>query len=164
MARATIQVKYVNQPREGMKNGSVKTAEGVLYGVPPPLLPQFQPGGTYNVEYNTSQFQGRTYSTISAASAMVQSGAPLQSGSKFHANDETAERIFVCGIINAAVGNGSLSVNRAELVAAVSACREAWQAAFGRGHRAMTSSSGDTIPSGQASSTDNVPLNDEIPF
>lgn len=61
MPTATIEVQFVNPPKPGKKQGSVKTVSGEYYGVDPTQLGQFQPGSTYTIEYETRVFNGKEY-------------------------------------------------------------------------------------------------------
>jgi len=78
MPTQTVIVAYVNAPREGKKNGSIKTKGGDYYGVPPAMLSQFEQGGTYQVEYSTREFQGQTYRNV--VSVQKQAPAPSTNG------------------------------------------------------------------------------------
>jgi hypothetical protein len=66
MHTATIEVQYVNEPKEGKKMGTVKTVDGEYYSVWPDKLSLYKPGGTYEVQYTESPFQGKMYKTIKA--------------------------------------------------------------------------------------------------
>lgn len=59
-----ITVAFVNQPREGGKKGTVKDMHGRYFGVWPDKLDQYEKGGTYEVEYDTTEYQGKTYRNI----------------------------------------------------------------------------------------------------
>lgn len=61
MPTATIVAEYVNPPKPGKKQGSVKGNDGHYYGVDPSQLGQFTQGGTYTIEYDTRIFQGKEY-------------------------------------------------------------------------------------------------------
>jgi hypothetical protein len=43
------------------------------------------------------------------------------------------ERMFVCSLVNAAIGTGKLPLKTDELVAAIKATRTAWSTTFGAG-------------------------------
>jgi hypothetical protein len=49
-------IQYVNSPKEGKVNGSIKDAAGNMYFVKPELLDVFQPGHTYELDYTTSEY------------------------------------------------------------------------------------------------------------
>lgn len=156
---ATISVRYVNPPKQGRTNGSVKTPEGEMYGVPPALLSQFQQGGTYNVNYTTRNFQGQNYKTITHV-AMV---SPPQQSQGQRSNgyskgggddDKLGERIFVCGILNAAVSGGHVEMSEVAIENVVNIGRAVWANTFGK-------KAGSPISTGRPNNDD---MNDEIPF
>ena len=78
--KATIKVQYINQPRPGKKLGSVKTEDGRYFQVWPDKLSSFQPGGTYEVEYESSQFNGKTYDKVTSIAAVNGSATPAGNG------------------------------------------------------------------------------------
>lgn len=133
---AVINVAYVNLPKAGKKNGSVKTADGAYYGVPPNMLALFQPNNSYEVAYETSEWQGKTYRNVSAVKpagstppVMHHPAAGRNAGPQDMA---TAERIFVCGALNAAIRAGQVNVGDVESTThAVQAIREAWRMTLG---------------------------------
>lgn len=117
----------------GKRNGSIKTPENFIYGVPPNLLSQFQPGGTYNIEYNVRDFNGQTYKTVASVTPVA---APVPtgntgSGSASKWDDATPERIFVCGAINAGIQSGALNFDQTVIENAVRALRNVWANTFG---------------------------------
>lgn len=57
--KTSIKVQYVNQPKSAKGPGSVKTDNGVYYKVWKDLLPQFENGKTYEIEYDTEQYNGQ---------------------------------------------------------------------------------------------------------
>lgn len=129
MGQANIAIAYVNPPKAGKKNGSVKTKTGEMFGVPPEKLDQFQQGGEYAVEYSERQFNGQTYRTIIAATLMQ---PPVQSrsndtGKYGNKDDATAERIFVCGALNAHVSSGQAEMSAAYIGNIVNILREVWR-------------------------------------
>lgn len=75
--QTTIEIAYVNPPKQGRKTGSVKTSEGQYYDVWPNMLSLFQPGGTYNVEFTERDFKGTTYRTVQKVLG-TSVGAPAQ--------------------------------------------------------------------------------------
>jgi hypothetical protein len=74
--KAIINVKYVNQPKEGKKQGSIKTDDGRFFGVYPELLGSFS-AGTYEIEFKSRDFNGKTYHTVTSAKPVA---APPSSG------------------------------------------------------------------------------------
>lgn len=65
MSKTSIQVQYVNQPKNPKGPGSIKTNEGVYYKVWPHSkngganLSQFEVGKTYELEYDTEEYNGK---------------------------------------------------------------------------------------------------------
>jgi len=59
--KATITAQYVNPPKDGKPNGSIKDTNGRYWSAKPEYLSQVQPGMTFGVEYRTSEFNGKTY-------------------------------------------------------------------------------------------------------
>lgn len=155
MTAATINVKYVNQPGPGKKNGTIKTPEGVMYLVPPHMLKQFTPGGRYDIQYSEHPFNGKNYMTVTHIVPVGNAPAPSGGGGSYgRTDDATAERIFVCGALNAAIQAGQVTVN--DVAPAVRNLRAAWAVTFG----------GKVTPT-QAASTQTPPrgdMDDEIPF
>jgi len=49
--RATVTVAYVNDPKPGKKIGSIKDDQGHYWSVWPNMLKQFEPGETYELDY-----------------------------------------------------------------------------------------------------------------
>lgn len=61
---ADIEVRYVNPPKEGKRNGSIKDAAGQYYSVPPGLLAQFSKGMKCRVEYEPFGDNGRSVKRV----------------------------------------------------------------------------------------------------
>jgi hypothetical protein len=136
-----IEVAYVNDPKPGGKKGSVKTKDGAYYGVWADKLSLFKPGGTYEVEYDESQFQGKTYRNIKTdkgIKTILEPGTetPDQYKSngtfKYATNPTDAERMFVCSILNAYVAAGKVMLNSTEIEHGVKMLRSVWGDTFGR--------------------------------
>lgn len=151
MATAQVKVQYVNPPKMGKKNGSIKTPDNQIYGVPPNLLPQFQAGGTYQIEYNSREFNGQWYKTVAGVTPVAAPVPSSNAGGGSAApkwDDATPERIFVCGAINAAIEGGVIGFDQATIENAVRTLRNVWANTFG--NKAVEQAKGE--------------LNDEIPF
>jgi hypothetical protein len=136
MSTATVHVRYVNQPGEGKKLGTIKDVDGVVYGVAPEKLSLFQPGHQYSVEYSEREWQGRTFRTITAVSngSGVSIPLPARRPPFRETSPVDAERMFVCGLLNAAVAAGKVEpISAASIIGCVQAARAAWRATFGNG-------------------------------
>ena len=140
-----IHVAFVNAPRPGDKKGSLKTKDGVYYGVWADqwsrIEGQVQEGGTYEIEYDESEFKGKTYRNIKTEKGIKTILAPgtetpdqyKGNGTfKYATNPTDAERMFVCSIMNAYVAAGKVMMNGTELVHGVKILRSVWQETFGR--------------------------------
>lgn len=68
-ATAEIEVRFVNPPKAGKKQATIKAADGAVYGVWPDKVGLFQPGRRYQIEYQERPFNGRTYRTITKCRA-----------------------------------------------------------------------------------------------
>lgn len=137
MPTAQISVKFVNQPAQGRKDGSVKLANGEYWNVPLGLLGQFAPNTNYSVEFTekagTGQYAGRTFRTINRIISAEAPKAASSGGSKYgQTDDATAERIFICGAVNAAIQAGQINVTDGPgTLEIVRKLREVWKRSFG---------------------------------
>ncbi len=158
MPTATIVAKYVNPPQEGKKNGTIKTPEGVYYGIPSNWVAQFTQGASYDVEYKENDFKGKTYKTITKF-AMSQA-APAQAsggtGGTYRETSQTdAERMFTCSLLNAFIQSGKVDLSVEDLAGATETLRDVWRLTFGKDGAAKKP---NAKPSLQES------IGDEIPF
>jgi len=147
MPSATINVQYVNPPKPGKKEGSVKTVNGEYYGVKPAMLSQFAPGGTYTVEYDTRMWNNKEFKTVttitSAQAPAPGSGGGGQYGAK---DDTTAERIFVQGILQAFITAGKIEPTGLAVTGAVKTLRAVWAETLGKPKTATQEAMNDEIP------------------
>lgn len=150
MASTVVNVKYVNPAQPGKKNATIKTDDDQLYLVPPEMIDQFSAGAAYKIDYRTSTFRGVTYKYVEKIEKAVSSpsGVARHQAGKYGTVDmETAERIFVCGAMNALVGNQNLDprgLTADDLVAEVKKLRAVWGATFGNPQK--DEEMGDEIP------------------
>lgn len=160
MPTATIVANYVNPPKPPAKSGTIRVPSGEYYGIQPNWVNQFAQGQTYDIEYTiTVAHNGREYKNITKF-AMAQ-GAPAaaqpNTGGKYGTTDDkTAERIFVCGALNAAIQSGRVELAVTDLVQIVQDLRTTWANTFGA---PAQTNSGD-MSGGQGRHS----LDDEIPF
>jgi hypothetical protein len=133
MPTGTITVKYVNQPKPGKKKGTVKTADGQMFGVWADKLAQFSPNMIYEVEYSEEMWQGQTYRTITKATSKSAAQAPTNGARNTYRETSPgdAERMFVCSLLNAAIAAGKLQLGSEALVSAIKTTRSAWATTFG---------------------------------
>jgi hypothetical protein len=65
-----ITVQFLNQPKAGKKKGSIKTTDGEYIGCWPNELDNFQEGGSYTVEIEFNDFNGKQYMNLAKGSAL----------------------------------------------------------------------------------------------
>lgn len=154
MTVAEVTVAYVNPPKGRARSATIKDTVGAYYGIDPGWQSQFSPGSTYKIEYETNgQYRNVTRFKLVSAGA-----APTAGASRGHAQDDgLAERIFVCGALNATLSNPNVQPHElagSALVELVSKYRKVWAGTFGK-------PSGGP-PLGSTETKDD--MNDEIPF
>lgn len=154
---ATFTAKYVNQPAQGRKNGTVKTEDNSIYVVDPSLLSKFAVGGTYEVQYSTYDFKGTTFRKVASVKQTATPQAQPSGGGGYRTDDVTAERIFVCGALNAAIHSGHLDVS-SDLVPLINKLRNDWAQTFGGKTGAQR------VAAQQRTVQYDPEMNDEIPF
>lgn len=144
MPSATITVKYVNPPKPGAQKGSVKDINGDYYSVWADKIGQYQPNATYIIDYDEDTGRdGRVWKTIRshtsngvpptpAPSSGGYSGPRRSAGNTYRETSQRdAERMFVCSLLNASIRAGVVGINATDLVPAVNALRDTWDATFG---------------------------------
>ena len=132
MPQVTVKAQYVNRPGKNPKYGSIKSADGNYYSIPVDRLDDFKQGETYSFEYTVQNVKGRDYYTFTRFADASAKPAPNGNGAYRDASPETAERIFVCGVVNGWAHSGKINPNAEELENAVLAARQAWLDTFGR--------------------------------
>lgn len=156
MPSLTATVAYVNDPKPGKKNGSIKLGDGTYLGVRPNMLSQFSAGKTYDIEYEEHDYQGQTYKTVKTAKAQVNGasaqGAPPQRASW---SPKDSEHAFVTKILGDAVRGGQIELTVDTLTAAVRMLRKVHKQGFADGPVAPASQQGQQV---------DPEMNDEIPF
>jgi hypothetical protein len=71
--RAAVTVAYVNPPRDKGKSGTIKDVDGQFWSVWPTMLNQFEPGETYEVDYE----QKGVYRNVKSARPVAPAAPPL---------------------------------------------------------------------------------------
>ena len=130
MNTATIVAKYVNPPGPGKKRGTVKLPDDDFYLVPPAMLGLFKAGGTYEVQYTTSEFNGMPYKTV--ASVKEKAAAPTAANSTTSpTNYIKDEFILACGALNASIRSGKIEPNEESMTRIINDARRSWLKTFG---------------------------------
>lgn len=142
MPTATIEVAYVNQPKPGKKKGSVKAANGEIYGVWPSDLGRFQVGQQITFNYEESTFNGQTYKSAKFPKGAPPAPTPMAASS----GPAKSEEMFVMGVIGRTLqGTGSFP-DPVELTNWVKAARMAWRDGFSNKTAEKFSDLNDEIP------------------
>lgn len=126
-ATATIEVKYADPPRDGKKQGTVKTADGAIYGVWPDKLGLLRPGNVYEVEVTERKYNGRVYRTIvkakpQAANSNTNAHKPAQSNTNLDAEGE-----FVARVLSASIQACAVDYNRESLTTTARMLRQVYR-------------------------------------
>lgn len=173
MLNATITVTRKVPPAVGKKRWSIFQGEDI-YGAMPPVASMINEGFTYEIAYKEDYFNGKTYKVIEGIKQapayvpqQVQAALPNQpnyvpqpqpsrppaqqatpQGRYAPTDSATAERIFVCGAINAILSNSNVPVTTLTengYVAMINALRKAWERTFG-GKPTVSDDLNDEIP------------------
>lgn len=151
MPSTIIQVQSVTQPAPGRKRGRIQAANGQLFQADPSFLNSVVGGANYTVEYEDQSFNGATFrvvKNISPTTFPAPVGSPSSSGGAANPTSHpapagryggtdmaTAERIFVCGALNAMLSNTNITpanMTQLEITHLVTNLRGAWGATFGK--------------------------------
>lgn len=162
MNTTLITVRYVNAPK-GRGPASVKDANDAYwkFWTKDIRLDTFKVGGTYKIEYKNEPYNGQDQFYITRQKLVeAPQEVPAQSGGGKYGpkDDETAERIFVCGAFNATLSNPNFSpteLSDAVLIGIVKRFRTVWAATFGTPQTA--------VPTPKPQPVDDE-MSDSIPF
>lgn len=163
---ALITVANVQPPAPGKKMASVYDTQGNRWLIFSNSTGQYAPGASYNIEFESSMFNGKQYNKISsatlvAASAPAGNVVPMQQapqraipaqqfGGQTQAPNENTRRldIFICGAFNNMLSNpqvNPLLLSADDLTNFIKSVKQAWVNTLGR-------------------PADRGDMNDEIPF
>lgn len=132
MPSLTATIKFVNQPAPGKKNGSLKLQDDTYLGVRPEMLPIFQPGRSYVIEYEEHEYRGQMYKTVKSGRPVEQtngSAAP-QVPVRASWSPKDSEHAFVTKILGDAVRSGAVPFSTEALTAAVRCLRTVHKQGF----------------------------------
>ncbi len=130
-----ITVDFVNPPKPGKLSGSVKASDGNYYGIKPDQLALFEPKGVYDIEFTSRMFNNKEYYNVTSVKK-IESAPPPQAGNgavvgKYGPKDDaTAERIFVCGALNALLQGGHVECSQVYISNVVNVLRASWAETF----------------------------------
>lgn len=154
-----ITVAYVNPPKDGAKKGSVKDMHGRYFGVWPDKLAQYEKGQTYEVEYDTQEYNGKTYRHIKRIVSGAASGGGTRPAMRAATSDSKSVEMAVMGIIGRAFHGTGMVPDEASLTAMVRTVRLAWENGFKDIPKPSLPNPYEDMPADE-----NEQLNDEIPF
>lgn len=135
--QATILPKYVNDPKPGKKNYSIKDENGAYWSCPPAIAQQIKPGQAVMVEYEVNEYQGKSYSMIKGLAGSMakpapqtnsQAPAPRSAGSKSIAEEAS---MFAMGFLNRLYAGTGQFPGHDILEQQIRDCRGAWLMAMG---------------------------------
>jgi len=165
MSIETVDVQYVNQPKEGKKMGSIKTTDGRYFGVYPDKLHQFTAGMPITIEFDSNNVNGRTFHNVRRVVQPNGGGATQASAAPQAGGGNKSEEMFVMGFCNrfydGAFGNGMTvdQVSAADVAVLIRKLRLAWSEGFeGDPRKADLGKKPEAVEAVQDD------LNDDIPF
>jgi hypothetical protein len=125
-------VKFVNPAKPGKKNGTIKAEDESFFLVPKEMLDSFRPGVTYDLEYETHDYQGQTFKTVrkfteKAAAAAASGGGATRSAT----NPTDSEQIFVTALMKEMIAAGKIDIMPETLTNQVRQLRAVWKNGFG---------------------------------
>lgn len=136
MNTQTISVAYVNPPKNPKGPGSIKDTEGrywKLWTKDTPL-DQFAVGQSYDIVFETDQYQGKDQHTIKRATPRGGAVAPNNGNGQAPRQPTAptdAERMFTCSLLNAFIQAGKIDLSPGELTSSTNLLRSVWQETFG---------------------------------
>lgn len=142
---AEITVAFVNEPKEGKKNGSIKAADGQYYSVPPHMLPQFAKGMRCRVEYKPFGDTGRAIQKVIGNTNMT----PTVPKNDYRARSNPAEAKQIAVLALAKPLLEKLpreEVSEAKLVAVLELCMRAYDKTLGGMQAQRRDDMDDEIP------------------
>lgn len=115
MNAAVIKVAFANKPKEGKKQGTVKTDEGAIYGVWPDKLGLLQPGRSYKIEFKEREYDGRTFRTITKCEPCEPAPALAEQPGDAPSSKSTDETTFIARVVSAGVASQQVEFNAVAL-------------------------------------------------
>jgi len=138
--RATVTPTFVDPPKPGKTNLSVKGDDGTRFSVPPKFGPSFVVGLPVTVDYEEKFYQGKTFNMVEGVmpvSMRAQFPAPvakdlpveMSHGPQTQVKPSTDHKdmlIFVTGVVGRAMGSGQFSTTDVKILtlAALEAYKE----------------------------------------
>lgn len=144
MPSVVVTVQSVTQPQPGKKRGRIQASNGQLFQADPAFLSQVALGRNYDLTYEEQSFNNTTFrvvkgivATAGPATTTPSHPTPMAAGGGRYSGTDlaTAERIFVCGALNAMLSNPNVTpvnMSQTEIMHLVANLRGAWASTFGK--------------------------------
>lgn len=134
----TLTVARIDPPRpNGGKNGKIVGTGGETIYAPPSKTAKFIPGHTYEIDYSTSDWNGKSYNNLEsfhevegAKPSASPSPANGSGGSYRPTSPQDAERMWTCAIVTALIKAGEVKNDKQQLWAATQMARGVWKHTF----------------------------------
>jgi hypothetical protein len=132
----TITIQKIYPPKQEGWSASIKASTGSYFGIKESLVQGLSEGMTIEADTVSKEKNGKTYTDIVKVHGSQRSGSPLTAKAAYKPTDDaTAERIFVCGLVNAVAPKiyekgGNLTSE--QLSALVQVARATWAQTLGR--------------------------------
>lgn len=136
-----IQIAKIYPPKQAGWSARIKDNLGQYFGVRAEIAETLREGQVINADIRTKEKDGATYRDIikihdGGASPAKSTTAPATSNGRYGAHDDaTAERIFVCGVVNSVapkIYEKLGTIDSEKLSALVQVARVTWTATLGR--------------------------------
>ena len=148
MQTATIEVKYVNQPKEGKQYGSIKAVSGDSWPVKKERIREFEEGNTYALAYTEGnngfrniigvkrivqpEPQGDFQQVSEPQRPAQQAKAPANGNYYRPTSPRDSERMWTCATLGHFIDRGSVELNEDALTHAVNMLRAVYQKTYGQ--------------------------------
>ena len=123
--QTTVEVAFVNQPKNPGWSGSIKTSDGQYYSVKESDLGLFQKGQKYTIGYDEVTKGGKTYRNFNGAllgPTTETKTAPATNGANHYSQTDTRERgMFIMGVVGRAMGSGKFEASDIEVLTKIAA-------------------------------------------
>ena len=136
-----IQIAKIYPPKQAGWSARIKDNLGQYFGVRAEIAETLREGQVINADIRTKEKDGATYRDIikihdGGAPQAKSTTAPASSNARYGAHDDaTAERIFVCGVVNSVapkIYEKLGTIDSEKLSALVQVARVTWTATLGR--------------------------------
>ena len=130
-------------PSDGNKSGKIVGTNGESISAYANTLAQMRVGATYEIEYTTREWDGRTFKNLKSFSERPDAPAnvaqfvapaataPTPHGTYRPSDPVDAERMWVCGLLVALIKTGQVTKDKGDLFHTTNMLRGLWGATFG---------------------------------